>query len=111
MLKNQLKTGMTVEIVDGTKYIVMLGTQHCGDVIMRDGGFITLDKYRNDLSYNTRYSDESGWDIVKVYDMPTAYSRTLSSIGKCVWTRPEKVKDVTMADVEAMFGCKVKIVK
>lgn len=101
--KADLKDRMVVELGDGEDYLVVDG------LLLSDSGFMRLSRYRNDLTI----SDSSAkWDIVKVYDQ----TNTLPPFGafapppQLLWERKE-VKEVTMAEVEEKFGCKVKIVK
>lgn len=101
--KADLQNRMVVELGDGEDYLVIDG------LLLSDSGFMRLSRYKNDLTISD--SNAKKWDIVKVYDK----TNILPPFGAFVppqllWERKE-VKEVTMAEVEEKFGCKVKIVK
>lgn len=78
MKKSELKTGMVVEQRNGSRGLVLLGTQqkegryatHGGDIIGGCGDYMNcwseLDCYRDDLTHNKSTSCED-FDIVRVY--------------------------------------------
>lgn len=100
MKKSDLKNRMVVECRNGNKYMVI------DDKLISTTGFMRLSDYKTDLSLKDISCNEL--DIMKVYkeidifDFDIAYN--------IIWERIE-VKEVTMADVEKKFGCKIKIVK
>lgn len=92
---------MVVECRDGRRRMIV------DDLGIGNNGFLKLCSYDNNLNYAT---ESHLLDIVKVYDKVN----TLEEIGyngllHLLWERSE-VKEVTMAEVEEKFGCKVKII-
>lgn len=121
MTKNDLKTGMIVESKGGWLGIVHRGTGD-GDFIhwMRDESGVPINKYRtfdalfNDLTYPIKGA--ANGEIIRVYAGYNLY-RNIDSPEKMLrdkvllWTSPDyEPKEVTMAEVEEKFGCKVKII-
>lgn len=106
--KSDLKNRMVVEYRNGKRRMVvdnmLIGYSQYGD----------LEEYNDDLSYNGGYNGtlDSGLDIVKVYSEINVFGNkdNIRKLGTPIWQRSE-VKEVTMAEVEEKFGCKVKIVK
>lgn len=121
MTKNNLKTGMIVESKGGWFGIVHRGTES-RDFIhwIRDESGVPISKYRtfdyiyDDLTYTTCSGSSK---IIRVYSVCDLY-RNIDSPEKMLrdkallWTSPdlEESKEVTMAEVEEKFGCKVKII-
>ena len=117
MKLSDLKTGMIVTLRNGDEYVVF---RDFSDLYTEATSIICNGKSWNNLCY---YSDgmkcSSGClgnmqDIVKVeipyhpysfFDLTREKHRR-----KLVW-KEESVKEVTMAEIEEKFGCKVKIVK
>ena len=124
MTKADLKTGMIVTTKDGDKYMVFLNAVANStketDILVNlrfKGCWNRLCYYNEDLTYgnNLACNDRTDFewhrkhDIVKV-SLPDSYARFIHDIEeKVIWQR-EEVKEVTMAEVEEKFGCKVKIV-
>ena len=112
--KSDLKNRMVVETRAGEKYILV------DDRFLSKTGFLWLnthtDKNRGTIhqGYNDDLTMDSGanWDIVKVYEEVNSLNinddHPLYSLS-LLWER-NSIKEVTMAEVEAKFGCKVKIV-
>ena len=101
MKKSNLKNQMIVECRNGKRRMVV------DNILICDNGFIDLLNYNNDLKH-MKFSE---FDIIKIYDK--IYRLDLLDNQKrlnLLWARSE-VKEVTMADVEKKFGCKIKIVK
>lgn len=99
--KADLKDQMVVECRNGQKYMVV------DNIILRNSGFINLLNFDDKL----KCVGFSEFDIMKVYD--EIYRLDLLDNSKrlnLLWER-EEIKEVTMAEVEEKFGCKVKIVK
>lgn len=102
--KSDLKNRMVVEYRNGERRMVvdnmLIGYSQYGD----------LDEYNNDLSYKGTFPKDL--DIVRVYPEITTFRRKYDKIDLAmpIWERQE-AKEVTMAEVEEKFGCKVKIVK
>lgn len=98
--KSDLKNRMVVECRNGNKYIVI------------DGMLLSTNDYSWLLSYNENLTMKQGlseFDIMKVYNRANSlgFNKYMLTL---LWQRSE-VKEVTMAEVEEKFGCKVKIVK
>lgn len=117
MVKSDLKTGMTVVSEKGWVGKVLLGTSS-GDIILwyQDGESRNISKYRTLDTVNEDLTYGVGKKIVAVYEYSNIHKilsdyHMPSSLRnmKCLWKRPEVVKEVTMREVEERFGCKVKI--
>lgn len=119
MSLSDLRTGDIVLSTKGSYGIVLRGTDE-GDLIkwFRNSKGYTIDKFRSFLMINNdltfKYDTENR--IIKVWrsnDKHYIGDRGYSD----VWFRSQdfeliyedKVKEVTMDEVEAKFGCKVKI--
>lgn len=102
MKKSDLKNRMVVELMDGKRFLVIDGMLIGNDELWRE-----LPYYNEDLTHY-KYPDE---DIVKVYPAVINKFLDIDTIDK--WQCPiwERVREVTMEEVEEKFGCKVKIVK
>ena len=107
MTKADLKDGMVVEIRCGRRYLVLRG-----HLLNEDGGFMFLDSFdKNMEAMIGERSDER--DIVKVYYPTLIHALDVlnkRTDGGLIWKR-EEIKEVTMAEIEEKFGCKVKVVK
>ena len=115
MKKSDLKTGMIVELVNGEKRLVIANTLMG---LSYGTGGIPMEHVNNDLTLSSALHP----NIAKVYSEPnigrpehigsdiswfekadcTMYSTLL-------WKR-QKPLELTVADIEEKFGCKVKIV-
>ena len=102
--------GKVVEIRDGRRYLGVKTTNEgiiftgiAGWFAAKDRGADLLSKYGKEL------------DIMKVYEPKYGYyfSGVLDSENTLIWERKEveEVKEMTIADVEKLVGCKVKVVK
>lgn len=120
MTKADLRTGMIVTVRSGCKYMVFLNavadnekeTDIIVDIAMPKC-WNKLEYYKNDLLYCGLRADNDWnkkFDIMKV-SKPKNYADFIHNIqeGEVIWERKE-VKEVTMAEIEKKFGCKVKIV-
>jgi hypothetical protein len=92
MIKSDLRTGMFVEIKEGEKYIVLLGTYE-GDrlVNIKNGCYIGFDEVNEDL---TTATESKGLDIIKVYSNDCISSCIVDIIGnssKRCWYKPQKL--------------------
>lgn len=104
--KKDLRNGMTVKVGDNV-YMVH------ESILLRNGGWIDLTKYRDDLTFD----GHSIWDIQDVCDITkeglTSISDILEQRGPQLW--PKKVKEVSVSEVLDIlgekFGCEVKIVE
>lgn len=92
---------MVVEYRNGYRRMV------CDDRLMGLNRSGSLHSYNNDLTY--KEGGGSDFDIVKVFARINQFNETELNL-VVVWERLE-IKEITMAEVEEKFGCKVKIVK
>jgi len=104
MKKSDLENRMVVECRNGNKYMVV------DDMLLSTDGYNYLSSYTSDLFIKTTLTTEflSEYDIMKVYKQIDVFDFDIAN--NIIWERTE-VKEVTMADVEKKFGCKIKIVK
>ena len=134
MTKKDIKEGDIVLLKDGRRCIVMPDINDPNKRLVLYGvlnlihpflanfnrpfGVVScVDSYNDDL---TNFSDDSSYTIMAVRENPIGSAACLfemltnDSIDKdryyWDWKR-EEIKEVTMAEVEEKFGCKVKIVK
>ena len=98
--KADLRNRMVLERRDGRRYLVI------DDILMRNRCHSMLSDYDDNLieikTKNPRL------DIVRVYDEILNYEY-LDYTTHLLWER-DACKEVTMAEIEQKFGCKVKIV-
>ena len=103
MTKSDLRDGMVVKIRDGKLCIVI------GNRIISDNGWLSLDVYMEDLTYQ---QGSEFYDIVAIYDIPL---RSLdlnywTEGKKPIWVRTEETI-MTISDIEKRLGIKnLKIV-
>lgn len=102
--KSDLKNRMVVEYRNGERKLVV------DDLLMDRHESDMLTVYNDDLTFKDYYCNE--YDITRVYPEANTFEQMLTVEQKHepIWQRSE-VKEVTMAEVEEKFGCKVKIVK
>ena len=111
--KSDLKDRMVVETRDGDKYILI------DDRLLSDTNYLWLNSHYDEHNlfhhgYNDDLTMSSGanWDIVKVYEEVNCLNfdenNPFCSLS-LLWER-KPVKEVTMAEVEEKFGCRVKII-
>lgn len=112
MKKSDLKTGMVVETRNGEKYLVMLNPD-CEDMelINFNGGYMPLYYYNNELIPAKLFTRD--FDVVKVYSVGWTIRDLLSDKEcmefKLIWKREEQ-KEMTIEEIEAELGYKIKIV-
>jgi hypothetical protein len=104
--KADLKNGMVVEQRGGTRKIVI------NDRLIGYDSFGELKNYEDNLLKKVLLGS-SDLDIVKIYQPTnTLYDFIEGTNLKLIWQRQEKpnYKEITIAEIEEKFGCKVKIV-
>ena len=110
MTKNDLKTGMLVELRKGTIGMVLNG------VISTEGTEYTADI--SDFEDDLTIKNQNEFDIMKVSEILTNSrlartdhwnKTTLNNHLK--WTRSTPAKEMTVAEISAALGYEVKIVK
>ena len=111
--KSDLKNRMVVETRSGRRYILI------DDRLLSDTNYLWLNSHYDEhnlfhYGYNDDLTMNSGanWDIIKVY-------KEVNNLCFCnddvygaldlLWER-KPIKEVTMAEVEEKFGCRVKII-
>ena len=111
--KSDLKNRMVVETRNGDRYILI------DDRLLSDTNYLWLNSHYDEHNlFHYGYNDDltmscsANWDIIKVY-------KEVNNLCFCndgfygaldlLWER-KPVKEVTMAEVEAKFGCRVKII-
>ena len=114
--KSDLLTSDVVLSTKGSKGVVLRGTPK-GDIVkwFQNNNNEIIHKYRSldmineDLTFKYDCKDNR---IIKVYRVTDQHDMTtMSAIDEKYVLWEEKVKEVTMADIEKMYGCKVKVVK
>lgn len=112
MTKEDLKSGMIVELRNKNKYIVIKDCNtslygHQDFCIIASGEFITGNSYREDLTHNT----DNNNDIVKIYtensDCVINRNTYDMAITNCIWKRIEP-KEYTMQEIADKLGVKVE---
>ena len=110
MTLDDLKTGMIVKTREGKYNIVMRDFIDAGDILAGlscdnkiSETWISLSNYNQDMTH----SGVPYLDIVSVY---ASYPYSADTPKRPLWERKE-YKEVTMREIEEMFGCKVKIVE
>lgn len=113
--KSDLKTSDVLLSTKGSYGIVLRGTPK-GDLVKwfknKNGEIIhkyrSLDMMNEDLTFKFDGKDNR---IIKVYRVTDQHDMsTLNAIQDKYLLWEEKIKEVTVADIEKMYGCKVKIV-
>ena len=116
MKKSDLLTSDVVLSSKGSYGIVLKGTPK-GDLIkwFKNNKGEIIHKYRSfhmindDLSFMFDGRDSR---IIKVYRVTDQHDMsTMNAIDDKYLIWEEKIKEVTMADLEKIYGCKVKVVK
>ncbi len=117
MKLSDLETGMIVTWRNGTELVVMIDYECQSDIERRifvnekDRCWLRFGYYREDMKMMNGHTE---FDIVKVELATHPYGflnlEFEKENRKLLWSE-EIVKEVTMAEVEEKFGCKIKIVK
>ena len=75
---------------------------------VRYEGFISIDEYNDDLTYDDDYSSSNMCDIVAVYNpknLTTLDFESQIKYANLIWKRPEKVR-MTIKEIEEKLGIK-----
>lgn len=104
--KQDLKTGMMVQVRNGTRYVVMLDTPIKSVLVREHGYFLHLKNYRDDLTSHIRGTDDFEYDIVKIYKPRYASDMLIENWGKQIlaWTRQEDPIEITIEEIAKMKG-------
>ena len=110
--KKDLRTGMKVTTRGGDEGIVLLNMQHKHtedeDIIIgleNKKWWLKLSRYNDDLTYK---DNKSEFDIVKV-EVPIHLMDLVADTESVEWE--QLVKKMTLSEIEAELGYKIKIVK
>ena len=116
MTKSELRTGMIVTLRNGDRYMVFRGIQTNytnEDVLVcpDETGWTRLESYNEDMTQKENRNDL--FDIMEVWEAD--YPLYFMSSNKedhyfLIWER-EEPKEMTMAEIEAALGYKIKIVE
>lgn len=114
MTKNDLMTSDVVLSTKGSYGVVLRGTPK-GDVIkwFLNNKCEVIHKFRsfNMINDDLSFRFNTGDKIVKVYRVTDQHDMTtMNAINENYVIYENKIKEVTMDDLEKMYGCKVKIV-
>lgn len=107
--KSDLRSGMIVTLRNGKEGIVFLD---CSKKINRDSiVFVKSETWCGLCYYKENLENDSCkyYDIIKVEETLIHHLGNLDAPRKLLWER-EEVKELTIAEIEAFLGCKVKIV-
>jgi len=119
MKKNDLLTSDVV-LSDGGNYGIILRGTYKGDLIkwFKDKNGEIIHKYRSfdmikdDLTFKTSAKfDGQDTRIVKVYRVTDPHNMSTMDAIKDEYVIWQNIKEVTMAELEEMFGCKVKVIR
>ena len=103
MKKSELRTGDKIIRRDGEVGAVLLNSRGYGDITrMGRNTWAGLNDYNVDLTSKHNYTQ---LDIMEVHE-----THANGETNKLLWKR-EEVLEVTMADLEAKYNCKVKVIK
>jgi len=111
--KSDLKTGMRVETRDGSVYVILLGTENDGDVLVNKS-WMSLTDYDDSLILISSYYHNL--DIAKVYKQPYL-PVDLFNIEKCgalLWERIIPLQytvSEAQAELSKLKGKEVQIIK
>ena len=103
--KDDLKTGMVVEMKCGRQYMVMLNTPY-EDALIDRNGFLKLSDYNNDLKMKDIHAE--CWDIVKVFkpleNAPGAMAFENWHTSETLWEREEPPIEITIDEMAKWKG-------
>ena len=102
--KANLEDGMIMKTRDG-RYYMYFKKFNTG---VRYEGFISIDEYNDDLTYDDDYSSSNMCDIVAVYspnNLTTLDFESQIKYANLIWKRPEKVR-MTIKEIEEKLGIK-----
>jgi hypothetical protein len=114
-----LKTGMKVKLANGDICKVyknvefLIGT--VDNILISESDVIDIDNYDEDLLFNSEDENADEDYNINIIYMPSNWDSLYTSIEDLtlyepIWKRKENILEVTMDDVEAKFGQKVKII-
>lgn len=110
MKKSDLKNGMTVELANGNRRLVMVID---GELFfLGECSNLSAERYREDLT--NLYS--KNLDVVKVYkNAPTSFEEMLEASDQLLWRREDNTKEISVSEafriLKDHYGCDVKIME
>ena len=124
MTKSDLKTGMVIEFSSKCRFkkAVIYKTMYKNILIYDTGNdHDTFDSINEDLSWYEDDRDDPK-DIIAIYKVPknvatsylfrpTMFKELIEKSTECIWRKNPKYKEVTIEELEAKYGCKIRIVK
>lgn len=108
--KDDLKTGMRVELRNGQQFLVLLDyetTSYGKGAFVRDNGFMSIRTYDDNLIM--RNDRDKQYDVMKVFKPSSDSSVLYFEHAVLVWERTEP-KELTLSEVSKLLGYDVKIV-
>ena len=110
MKKSELKNGMTVELANGDRRLVMVIDEEL--ILLGERSAIIGKCYREDLT-NTYYEQ---LDIAKVYkNAPLSLGLILEASEQLLWQREDNTKEISVSEafriLREHYGCDVKIME
>ena len=104
-IKDILQPYDIVTLRNHTKYMYM--PNDFRDVFVNSEGWLTADKYNDALKAD--YFKQ--FDIMEIArPIPAQFSQNAWDMAEVIWTRPEEVEEMTLEEVCAALGKKIKIV-
>ncbi len=110
MKKSDLRNGMTVELANGARKLVMLIDGKL--ILLGEFSSLSTENYREDL---TNACSEK-LDIAKVYkNAPTRFEAMLKESDQLLWQREDNTKEISVSEafrvLKEHYGCDVKIME
>lgn len=110
MKKSDLKNGMTVELANGNRRLVMMIDGEL--ILLGECSSLEADYYREDLTH--AYSEKL--NITKVYkNEPESLELMLEESDQLLWRREDNTKEISVSEafrvLKEHYGCDVKIME
>lgn len=110
MKKSELRSGMTVELANGNRRLVMMIDGKL--ILLGECSSIIGEHYREDLT--SAYSEKL--DIVKAYkNEPTSFEEMLEASDQLFWQREDNTIEISVSEafrvLKEHYGCDVKIME
>ena len=103
MKKSDLKTGMILVNSEGEDYKVQLDMQ--GTDILTG---VTSGRWSSLSSYNENLESGLLPNVMSIYE---GQVYCLEGRGRFLWERPEKVEELTVAEISERLGVKIKVIE
>lgn len=107
MKKKDLRTGMRVTTECGRKGVIALGHDYGDIIILEHRSYLSLQSYDD----NMVYGEGGDYSIVKVEKVVDNMELFTTSPRLSKLYEVEKAKEMTVAELEAQLGYKIKVVK